>query len=131
MKKIHNPAELGTPATYSHGIEAPSGARTLYVSGQVGWDKAGTPVGDGIAEQTKVAFENLRAVLRLADMDFSNVVKTTVFLVDPKDFAGFAQARSQILGAVKPASTLVYVKQLIKSELLVEIEAIAVAEGVS
>ena len=36
--------------------------------------------------------------------------------------------RSEILGATKPASTLVVVKQLVKPELLVEIEAIAVAE---
>jgi 2-iminobutanoate/2-iminopropanoate deaminase len=127
MTKIHNPAGLGTPLTYSHGVEVASTARTLYVAGQVGWNKAGETVSGGIAEQTKVAFANLLAVLNSAGMDFSNVVKTTVFLVDPEDFAEFASARKQALGEAKPASTLVYVKQLIRPELLVEVESIAVA----
>ena len=126
MKKIHNPASLGTPPTYSHGIEAAAGARTLYIAGQVGWDKDGVPV-SGIAAQTKLAFANLKAILNEAGMDLSNIVKTTVFLIEPSDLAEFAKTRSAILGDVKPASTLVYVKQLIKPELLVEIEAIAIA----
>lgn len=128
MKKIHNPSELATPPTYSHGVEVASGARTLYIAGQVGWTKEGVVVGGGIAEQTKAAFANLQAVLKSAQMDLANVVKTTVFLVDPEDFSGFAKARSEVLGDVKPASTLVFIKQLVRPELLVEIEAIAVAD---
>ncbi len=129
--QIHNPAELVAPSTYSHGIEAQPGARILFISGQVGWDSTGIRVGSGVAEQTEMAFENLRAVLLSARMSFSNVVKTTVFLVNPEDYSEFAKARTRILGEVKPASTLVYVKQLIRPELLVEVEAIAIAGGVS
>lgn len=127
MTTIHNPPVLGVPPSYSNGIEVRAGARTLYVAGQVGWDSSGT-IEDGIAAQTRKAFANMRAVLQSAGMDFGNVVKTTIFLTDPDDYAEYARVRSSILGEVKPASTLVFVKQLVKPELLVEIEAIAVAE---
>lgn len=127
MTTIHNPPVLGVPPSYSNGIEVRAGARTLYVAGQVGWDSNGT-IEDGIAAQTRKAFANMRAVLQSAGMDFGNVVKTTIFLTDPNDYAEYARVRSSILGEVKPASTLVFIKQLVKPELLVEIEAIAVAE---
>jgi 2-iminobutanoate/2-iminopropanoate deaminase len=127
MKKIHNPSALPVPTTYSHGIETPPGARTLYIAGQVGWNKDGSAV-TGIVAQTEQAFANLKAILQSAGMSLDNVVKTTVFLVNPSDFPDFAKTRSAILGSAKPASTLVYIKQLIQPELLVEIEAIAVAE---
>ncbi|MGE5146408.1 MAG: RidA family protein [Candidatus Eiseniibacteriota bacterium] len=128
MTKIHNPAALGSPPTYSNGIEVPSTARTLYIAGQVGWDKDYKAVPGGIVEQTRAAFANLHAVLKSAGMDYGNIVKTTVFLVNPDDFPAFGKTRSEILGAVKPASTLVFIKQLIKPELLVEVEAVAVAD---
>lgn len=125
--KIHNPPELGSPPTYSNGIEVPATARTLYIAGQVGWDKDYKAVPGGIVAQTQAAFANLRAVLKSAGMDLSNVVKTTVFLVNPDDYAAFAKTRTEILGNVKPASTLVFIKQLVKPDLLVEVEAVAVA----
>jgi 2-iminobutanoate/2-iminopropanoate deaminase len=128
VTKIHNPAELGSPPSYSHGIEVPASARTLYVAGQVGWDKDYNVVPGGIAEQTRAALTNLRAVLNAAGMDFTNLVKTTVFMVNIDDYPDFAKVRTEFFGDVKPASTLVVIKQLLKAELLVEIEAVAVAE---
>lgn len=127
MTTIHNPPALGVPPSYSNGIEVGAEARTLYVAGQVGWDSNGN-VPDGIVEQTRLAFANMRAVLQSAGMDFGNVVKTTIFMTNPDDYAEYAKTRSSILGEVKPASTLVFIKQLVKPELLVEIEAVAVAE---
>ncbi|MGB3388285.1 MAG: RidA family protein [Pseudaminobacter sp.] len=127
MTIIHNPQVLGVPPSYSHGIEVPTGARTLYTAGQVGWDTNGN-IEDGIAAQTKLAFANLRSVLQSAGMDLENIVKTTIYLTNLADYPEYARVRSEILGTTKPASTLVVVKQLVKPELLVEIEAIAVAE---
>lgn len=124
MKTIHNPN--GVPATYSDGVEIAPGARTLYVAGQVGWN-ADKSVPEGITAQTELLFSNLQAVLRSASMDLSNIVKMTIFLVNPFDFLGFGEVRVGIMGDVRPASTLVYVKQLIRPELLVEIEVTAVA----
>lgn len=127
MSIIHNPPALGVPPSYSHGIEVAAGARTLYTAGQVGWDVNGN-IENGIAAQTKQAFANLRSVLRSAGMDLENIVKTTIYLTNLDDYQEYARVRSEILGTTKPASTLVVIKQLVKPELLVEIEAIAVAE---
>jgi enamine deaminase RidA (YjgF/YER057c/UK114 family) len=127
VTKIHNPTALGTPAAYSHGIEVPSSARTLYIAGQIGM-KDGKVVAGGIAGQTRQAFENLEAILAAAGMKLSNIVKTTVFLTDPANYGEFGKVRTEMLGATKPASTLVYISGLVMPELLVEVEAIAVAE---
>jgi len=124
---IHNPPALGVPSTYSNGIEVGPGARTLYIAGQVGLDASGN-IGDGIAGQTRQAFANMRAVLESAGMGLANVVRTTIYMTDAGDYPEYASVRSEILGNSKPASTLVIIKQLLKPELLVEIEAIAVAE---
>jgi 2-iminobutanoate/2-iminopropanoate deaminase len=125
MAKLHNPN--GVPPTYSDGVEVASGGRTLYIAGQVGF-AADKSVPTGIAEQTRLLFKNLEAVLKSADMGLENIVKMTVFIVEPSDFDEFRSVRTQIMGANRPASTLVYVKQLIVPELLVEIEAIAIAK---
>ena len=127
MTKIHNPASLGTPAAYSHAIEAPSSARTLYIAGQIG-TKDGKVVEGGIVEQAQAVFDNLEAILKDAGMDFSNVIKTTVFMTNPEQYADFGKVRSERLGPTKPASTLVYISGLVIPELLIEIEAIAVAD---
>ncbi|HEX5378416.1 MAG TPA: RidA family protein [Phenylobacterium sp.] len=124
MKILHNPA--GAPATYSDGVEVPAGGRTLFVAGQVGWTAA-KAIPEGIEEQTRLLFANLAAVLRSADMGFADIVKTTVYIVNPEDYPAFGKVRSAILGDVRPASTLVFVKALILPELLVEVEAIAVS----
>lgn len=125
MKTLHDPA--GAPASYSDGVEVTAGGRTLYVAGQVGWT-ADKSIPEGIEAQTRLLFANLEAVLKSARMDFSNLVKTTVYMVNPADFPAFGTVRSGVLGNVRPASTLVYVKQLVMPELLVEVEAIAVSD---
>lgn len=127
MPTVHNPPALGVPPSYSHGIEVAATGRTLFTAGQVGWDANGN-IESGIAAQTRLAFANLRTVLQGAGMDYGNIVKMTVFMTDLDDYPEYAKTRSGILGEVKPASTLVIVKQLVNRELLVEIEAVAVAE---
>lgn len=127
MTIVHNPPALGVPPSYSNGIEVKPAARTLYIAGQVGWHADGR-IEEGIAAQTRQAFSNMRTVLQSAGMDLANIVKTTIYMTDPDDYPEYARVRSGILGEVKPASTLVFIKQLVKPELLVEIEAVAVAE---
>jgi 2-iminobutanoate/2-iminopropanoate deaminase len=127
VKTVRHPPGFPIPAAYSHAIEVPASARVLYIAGQIGVDAAGT-VPDGIAAQTRLAFENIQAVLNTAGMALTDIVKTTVFLIEPKDFPDFAKTRTAILAGHKPASTLVFVKQLIEPRFLVEVEAIAVAE---
>jgi len=119
-----NPKSMGPePAAYTNGMLADD--RTLYVSGQIGIDASGACSPDFGAQCDQV-WANLSAILADAGMTLENIVKTTVFLVDPADYATFVARRKQALQGHKPASTLVYVSQLVKPEWKVEIEAIAV-----
>lgn len=125
MITIRNPRGSPAPQTYHHAVEVSGEVRTLYVAGQIGMERDGTiPV--GIEAQTRVVFANLKAVLDEAEMGFAEVVKTTVFLVNPQDRAAFTAVRAEVMGGLKSASTLVFVAGLARPELLVEVEAVAV-----
>ncbi len=125
MKTIHNP--VADPPTYSEGIEVVPGVRTLYIAGQVGWDEHKN-IPTGIGAQTELLFQNMQRVLEAAGMTFSDIVKMNTYLVEPDDLAGYGAVRGRMLQGVKPAATLVYVKQLIRPELLVEVDAMATAK---
>lgn len=61
---------------------------TLYTSGQIALNPATMElVLDTIEIETKQVMENIKAVLESAEMDFENVVKTTIFIMDMNDFA--------------------------------------------
>ena len=124
MPRKFNPEGAPAPAFYSHGVEVEASARMVFVSGQVGVKPDGS-VADGIGEQTRTAIGNLNAVLAAAGMDASDIVKTTIYLIDESDFEGFATAGGPLLPQPPAATTLVYVKALASPALLVEIDAIA------
>ena len=60
---------------------------TLYCSCQIAIDCKGNLKNESIEEETKQIIKNIAAVLKKAEMDFSNVVKTTIFLKDMNDFS--------------------------------------------
>ncbi|HXP74698.1 MAG TPA: RidA family protein [Stellaceae bacterium] len=122
--KIHNPTAVHAAPTYSHGIEVPPSARWLYISGQVGAGRDGTPR-EGIEAQTNQAFENLKAILASAGMSFTDVVKVTSYLIHEDLIDGFRKARTVQMGDHRPAATLVIARRLAQPGWLVEIEAIA------
>jgi 2-iminobutanoate/2-iminopropanoate deaminase len=97
----------------------------LFSAGQVALDPAkGELVSGGIAEQTTRALENLRAILEEAGTGFSQVVKTTVFLVDMADFTAMNEIYGRVFGAHRPARSTVAVAALPRGAR-VEIEVIA------
>jgi 2-iminobutanoate/2-iminopropanoate deaminase len=111
---------------YSQGVIANG---FLFTAGQVALDPAkGELVAGGIAEQTTRALENLRAVLKEAGSDFSQVVKTTVFLVDMADFAAMNEVYGRFFGDHRPARSTVAVAALPRGAQ-VEIELIAQVRG--
>jgi len=121
-----NPASMGgEPASYTNGVVVDSGHKTIYISGQIGIDSKGICSPD-FADQTRKVWSNIEAILTDAGMSLSNIVKTTIFLVDRADYPVFVDIRKEVLKGHKPASTLVYVSGLVKPEWKVEIEAIAV-----
>lgn len=60
---------------------------TLYISGQIPVDPATGKLVEGIDKETHQVMKNLQAILHKAGMDFSNAVKTTIFLKNMDDFA--------------------------------------------
>ena len=124
MIRKFNPEGASPPQFYSHGVEVVSPQRMLFISGQVGVRPDGS-VAEGIAEQTRVALQNLQTVLAGAEMEVTDIVKTTIYLTDESLFQGFAEAGAPFVSSPPPATTLVYVKALASPALLVEIEAIA------
>ena len=113
------PAAIGP---YSQAIRANG---FVFLSGQIPLDPAtGAFVPGGIREQTTQALTNAGAVLKEAGLTFDNVVKTTVFLADMKDFADMNEIYAGFFGGAAPARSAVQVAQLPKGAL-VEVEMIA------
>lgn len=97
---------------------------TLFVSGNIPVNPATGDVADGIVNQSKQVFENMKAVLNEAGMGFENVVKTTAFLTDLSNFATFNEIYASYFVAPYPARSCVEVSKLPKN-VLVEVECIA------
>jgi reactive intermediate/imine deaminase len=101
--------------------------KTIYISGQIAFDKAGTLVGAGdMKAQAEQVFANLEAALKAAGATFSDVVKMNTYVTDMAKAPAVREVRARYFGEVTPASTLVQVVALARPELMLEIEVIAV-----
>jgi len=99
----------------------------VFASGHVSVDAAGNIVGKGDAgAQAEQAFRNVEAALKAAGVTIADVTKITCFLVNVADYDAYAAVRLRLFPENGPASSTVVVKDLVKPEYLVEIEAIAV-----
>ena len=124
MKKVistHNaPAAIGP---YSQAILS---GNTLYCSGQIALNPAtGSLVMDNITAETTQVMQNISAVLKAADMDFSHVVKCSIFMKDMNDYAAINAVYANSFGENPPAREAVQVSVLPKN-VNVEISVIAV-----
>lgn len=97
----------------------------IFCSGQIPLvPETGVLIDGGIEEQTRQMFANIRAVLQAAGLDFSHVVKTTVFMTDLSQFADFNRIYGEYFPENPPARSCVEVSALPKGAL-VECEVIA------
>jgi 2-iminobutanoate/2-iminopropanoate deaminase len=127
--KRHNPVPIlpAYEAVYAHGVEVPPAARTLYVSGQVGFDhRDGSLVEGGFEGQCEQAIANVEAVLASAGMSLNDIVKVNIYLTRREDIPRLRDVRAERL-AVAPAVTMLLVAGLHHPDWLVEIEAVAAA----
>ena len=123
--KVHNPLTVAPPfATYSHGIEVDEPVRFLFGAGQVGVDQEGT-VGEGVEEQARRAWHNIGQVLASAGMEISDIIQLNMLLIDREDAPMARAVRAEVLGAHRPASTLIYVSGLSSPDWRIEIDFIA------
>lgn len=115
----------GAPAAvgpYSHAIDC---GEYVFLSGQVPLvPETGLLAEGGIVPQTKQMLANIEAVLKAAGLDFSNVVKTTVFMTDLADFNTFNELYAACFTENPPARSCVQVAALPKGAA-VEAEVIA------
>ena len=114
------PAAVGP---YSHAIDC---GKLVFLSGQVPLvPETGALAEGGIEAQTRQMFSNIQAVLQSCGLTFDNVVKTTVFMTDLKDFNVFNEIYAEYFPNDPPARSCVQVAALPKGAL-VEAECICV-----
>lgn len=120
-------AKLPHPA--SHAAIVPCG-KLVAVAGQIATDVNGKVVGEGdIKAQTRQVIENIRIVLGEAGATLADVFKITVFLTDIGQIGEVLEVRREYFTESTPAATAVEIKALVRKELLVEIEALAMIAG--
>ena len=130
MAKAITPKGFGAPlGMYSHGMIAPGG-ELVVVAGQVGMAADGQVAAGDVIAQTKQALENVRAVVDAGGCTMRDVVRLQTFLTRSEDIGGFMKARQEVFPVyfpdkVYPPNTLLVVSRLVRPELLVEIEAMA------
>ena len=113
------PAAIGP---YSQGVKA---GGFLFLSGQIALDPKTMAVveGDAVA-QTEQVMKNMKEALESQGLDFSDVVKTTVFIKDMNEFKRINEVYGRFFVKDAPARSCVEVARLPK-DVLIEIEAIA------
>jgi 2-iminobutanoate/2-iminopropanoate deaminase len=123
-KKVINTSNAPAPiGPYSQAIQA---GNMLFISGQVAINPAnGNVEATDIQGETNQVMHNLQAILTTAGMDFSNIVKTTIFLSDMSLFTAVNEVYGKYFSSNFPARETVAVKGLPKN-VNVEISMIAV-----
>ncbi len=106
---------------------AVTGAKLIFLAGQVPIDMNGNPVGVGdIALQIRTVFENVKRVLEGAGAELRDVIKLNIYVTNIAEFRQKnREIRREYFPQDFPASTLVEIKSLASPEFMVEIEAIA------
>ncbi len=120
-KTLSSEAAPSPIAPYVQGIDC---GEYVYVSGQLGIDVETGAIPEDAAEETAVVLRNVRAVLAEAGLDMDSVVKTTVYMTDPDDYAAMNQAYGAAFGESPPARATVGAAWLLAGAR-VEIEAVA------
>lgn len=129
MANVIEPESLAPARGYSNGIVL-TGSRTLFVAGQIGWDRQARLVSSDFTAQFGQALDNVLAVVREAGGGPEHIGRLTVYVTDKhryvaalKDIGAAYRAR---MGKHYPAMALVEVQDLLEEGALVEIEATAV-----
>ena len=127
IKRGNPPGMKNVRATvYNHYVRVDQPKSMIFVSGQVARDGEGNPVGQGsMLEQTRQCLRNIERNLEAAGASMSDVVWTTVYTTDIREFRQIVAAREEFFKDNLPTSTMVEVSHLADPGLLVEITVIA------
>lgn len=127
--ELINPAELGAPKGYSHGVLAGPG-RMLFVAGQIGGDEGQALDSRDFVGQLARALRNVVSVVRQAGGEPCDLVRLTIYVTDKseylRDLREVGRAYRTVIGRHFPAMALVEVSGLLEPGAKVEVEATAV-----
>jgi enamine deaminase RidA (YjgF/YER057c/UK114 family) len=127
--KIINPKGFPPARGYSNGILA-TGTRTIYVSGQIGWETDGSFASDDLAHQFGRALDNVLAVVAVEGGTPRQIAQMTVYVTDVAAYRGARVELGRIwrerFGQYYPAMALVEVSALVEPRARVEVQAVAV-----
>lgn len=123
-KKIIASDEFPVSGPYSAAVEAND---MIFISGQLPVDPATGEIINDIKKGTRQILMTIQAILKKTDLDLSNIIKTTIFLKNIKDFQIVNDVYGEFFPQAPPARSTVEVSVLPRGALI-EIEAIAVRE---
>lgn len=121
MQPINSDKAPAAVGPYSHGVRT---GNLFYSSGQVPLTLEGNIVSDDVKEQAAQVLDNIGGVLEAAELDYSNIVKTTIFIADMNDFAAINEVYAKYFTGKLPARSCVEVSRL-PLDAKVEIEVVA------
>ncbi|WP_085640735.1 MULTISPECIES: RidA family protein [unclassified Pseudomonas] len=125
-RELINPPHTQAFYDQYHFSQANRVGDIVWVSGQVGIDANAVP-GDGIAQQSYLAFQALRTVLEEAGATLADVVELMTFHTDLQaDIKAFAKVKDEYFPDRYPAWSALGISQLSLPQLRVEIRAVAV-----
>jgi 2-iminobutanoate/2-iminopropanoate deaminase len=121
LETVHSDQAPAAIGPYSQGVIANG---FLFTAGQIALDPAtGQVVIGDVVAQTEQVFRNLAAILSTAGASWSDVAKTTVFLMDMKDFPHVNEVYARVMGDARPARSTVQVSGLPRG-VMVEIDLV-------
>ena len=123
--KFCNPKTVPMPAAgYSNLAIIPANRRLLVLAGQIGNIMNGDIL-DGIEAQYHQALDNINSIVLYEGGTFKDVVRITILLAEKPDNTLIKKSNKQYFSEQTPAMSWIYVSQLFRPDVKVEVEAIA------
>ena len=128
--ELINPASLGVPVGYSHGVLADAGGKLLFIAGQIAWNEQQQIVSDDFVEQFDQALGNLMTVLKAGGGEPEHIVRLVIYVTNKNEYRertkDVGERYRKHMGKHFPAMVLVQVAALLDDAAKVEIEGMAV-----
>ena len=116
--------DLPPPGQFTHVVRK---GKMVFISGQTAEPEAHAGNLDAGAHAERV-FSYLKSAIEAAGGDLSDIVKITIYLTDLTQFPSILEWRPKYFREPYPAATCVVVTSMVKRELIMEIEAIAILD---